>query len=55
MRAESSNQILSESSPIETSKLIPKLKRAYDLDKLANANWIRKSAKRIEPEVIKIL
>lgn len=53
MIRESSNQIKSKYSLIETSDLIAKLQQEPDLDKCAN--WIRALGERIEPEVIKLL
>ncbi len=53
MTIESSNQMQSKYSLIETSELISKLQQEPDLDE--RANWIRTLGERIEPEVIKLL
>ena len=53
MRTESSNQILSKYSLIDTSELIALLQQECDVDK--RADWIRELGERIEPQVIKFL
>ncbi|MDY7008538.1 MAG: pentapeptide repeat-containing protein [Cyanobacteriota bacterium] len=53
MTRESSNQMQSKYSLIETSDLIAKSQQERDLDE--RANWIRALGERIEPEVIKFL
>ncbi|MEB3339994.1 HEAT repeat domain-containing protein [Okeania sp.] len=53
MKRESSNQILSKYSLIETSKLTALLQQKCDEDE--RANWIRELGELIEPEVIKFL
>ncbi|NEO58071.1 MAG: leuA allosteric domain protein [Okeania sp. SIO3B5] len=53
MTRESSNQIKSKYTLIETSELIAKLQQERDVEE--RANWIRALGERIEPEVIKLL